>query len=70
MGEITNFLVWLGREHKAGKIPVQTVQVVGYEIFKFLKNEEMSESVAICDILGFHFLTLRKRPSSPHSTRR
>ena len=40
MGELTDFLVWLNRQKKAGKIPVQTVQVIGFEVLKYLQEQE------------------------------
>jgi len=43
MTELTDFLVWILKQHKAGKIPIQRVQVIGYEVFQFLKEREEKE---------------------------
>ena len=38
MGELTDFLVWLQREQKAGRYSVSTVKVVGSAAFDYLAS--------------------------------
>lgn len=44
MGELTDFLVWLQRKKKAGKVSHSSVQVVGYWATKYLEDQELEES--------------------------
>ena len=39
MGELTDFLVWVQKEQKAGRISLQTVKVVGYTAFEYIKSQ-------------------------------
>jgi hypothetical protein len=39
MGELMDFLVWLQREKKAGRISSETVKVVGYSAFEYLRSK-------------------------------
>ena len=36
MGELADFLVWLQRRQKEGKVSIKIVQVVGYAAFEYL----------------------------------
>ena len=38
MGELTDFLVWLQREKKAGRTSSETVKVVGFAAFNYLES--------------------------------
>ena len=43
MNDLLDFLVWVQREFKAGRTPVQMRDHIAYLVFEFLKQEEEKE---------------------------
>lgn len=39
MGELIDFLVWLQREKKAGRVSVSTIKVVGGAAFDYIASQ-------------------------------